>query len=126
MSGRIWEPTSWTPPADIDDDCIELCSAINISLPGVLTVESCCGHGKQPFQIWCLVKSLRAVAALAYWLDSCHSGAIGWRLIAITDCGERAGIFMIEGPVGSYAEGAARIADAIDQAAKPRQTSGWR
>ena len=35
----------------IDDECLEICYAMN-SLPGVSTIESCCGHYKDPYRIW--------------------------------------------------------------------------
>jgi hypothetical protein len=37
----------------MDDECIALCNAMN-ALPGITTVESCCGHGGlgSPFRIW--------------------------------------------------------------------------
>lgn len=41
----------WSVPFDMDTECIDLCVALN-SLPGIETVNSCCGHGKQPYWIW--------------------------------------------------------------------------
>jgi hypothetical protein len=35
----------------IDIECRSLVSAINF-LPGIKTIESCCGHGNTPFHIW--------------------------------------------------------------------------
>ncbi|MCK9574724.1 MAG: hypothetical protein WC979_03290 [Candidatus Pacearchaeota archaeon] len=35
----------------IDLQCVEIIEAMN-SLPGVMTIESCCGHDKTPFRIW--------------------------------------------------------------------------
>jgi hypothetical protein len=35
----------------MDDEVLELCNAMN-ALPGIETVESCCGHGSGPFRIW--------------------------------------------------------------------------
>lgn len=35
----------------IDEEVIGLCRAIN-ALPGLHTVESCCGHGRSQFEIW--------------------------------------------------------------------------
>jgi hypothetical protein len=41
----------------MDDECIELCNAMN-ALPGIETTESCCGHAgfASPFRIWFKVK----------------------------------------------------------------------
>lgn len=39
----------------MDPEVIDLCDAIN-SLPGLETIESCCGHGASPFSIWFRVK----------------------------------------------------------------------
>lgn len=35
----------------MDKECIELCNILN-KLPGITTTESCCGHGKDSFQIF--------------------------------------------------------------------------
>lgn len=35
----------------MDKESIPLCDAIN-ALPGLKTIESCCGHGEKPFMIW--------------------------------------------------------------------------
>jgi hypothetical protein len=35
----------------MDPECVELCDTMNC-LPGIVTFESCCGHGKGPFRIW--------------------------------------------------------------------------
>ena len=39
----------WVPPEDMDEECIALCVAMN-KLPGISTIESCCGHGKYPYR----------------------------------------------------------------------------
>jgi hypothetical protein len=41
----------------MDEDCLDLCNAMN-ALPGIETTESCCGHGGlgSPFRIWFKVK----------------------------------------------------------------------
>ena len=33
-------------PGNMDRECVRLCDALNMS-PGIQTVASCCGHGKQ-------------------------------------------------------------------------------
>jgi hypothetical protein len=36
---------------EVDSECRELVNALNL-IPGASTLESCCGHGKEPFRIW--------------------------------------------------------------------------
>ena len=38
-------------PEDLDAACVSLFKAMN-QLPGIITTESCCGHGRGPFHIW--------------------------------------------------------------------------
>ena len=55
---------------DIDDkDCIDLCKALN-RIPGIMTVESCCGHGRTNYHIFFLAKSLEGLAPIAYFLNA--------------------------------------------------------
>lgn len=35
----------------MDPEVVDLCKVIN-ALPGVITSESCCGHGETPYRIW--------------------------------------------------------------------------
>ena len=37
--------------SEFDREVAPLCRVIN-DLPGLLTTESCCGHGTRPFRIW--------------------------------------------------------------------------
>lgn len=39
----------------IDKECLDLCNAMN-SLPSIVTVNSCCGHGKSPLRIFFSVR----------------------------------------------------------------------
>ena len=39
------------PYNEMDPEVVTLCKALN-ALPGVVTTESCCGHGKDTFKIW--------------------------------------------------------------------------
>jgi hypothetical protein len=41
---------------EMDKEAIPLCNALN-SLPGIKTIESCCGHGNEPFRIWFVVRN---------------------------------------------------------------------
>jgi hypothetical protein len=58
---------------NMDPECVRLCRAMN-GLPGIKTIESCCGHGEKPFRIWFMADKLESLPRLLYWFDSCHSG----------------------------------------------------
>src|SRR6202451_2161699 len=103
--------TPWTAPAGIDPECRLLCEAM-CAFPGIRTIESCCGHGRQPFKVWFLADSLAALPHLLYWFDSCHSGVPGWRVYVHTDCGRSPACFVAYGPVGDLA-GAVKTATAM-------------
>jgi hypothetical protein len=104
---------AWKVPEGIDAECVEICQALNQS-QGVRTVESCCGHGEQPFRIWFKVTRLSDLPYVLWHFDRCHCGFYGWRVIAKTDCGMSPVSFMIEGPIGQQAyEEASKIAAII-------------
>lgn len=92
---------SWAPPADMDPECVALCVALN-GLPGIQTIESCSGHGKDPFRVWFIARDLEVLPALCYWFDICHCGFRGWFVTVTTDCGRSPVHFRIEGPAGAY------------------------
>lgn len=50
---------------DWDPEVVPLCDALN-SIPGIQTLESCCGHGTQPFKIWFEAESV-AILNLILW-----------------------------------------------------------
>lgn len=109
----------WTPPDDLDPECLALCVALN-ALPGIRTIESCCGHGTDPFRIWLRADSLEDLPAVAWHLDWCHVGFEHWRLVAQTDCGMSPISFVVEGPAGAYGEAdsiAAQIMACVTQLA---------
>ena len=81
-------------PADVDSECRALCEAMN-ALPGIETVESCCGHGKEPFRIWFIVRSLKYLPRLVYYTVPCHVGFL-WRCRVTTDCGMSPVFFLVE------------------------------
>lgn len=56
-------------PSDIDTECIELCETINL-IPGLQTVESCCGHGTREFAIWLIAEHIDALRPLLYYIDT--------------------------------------------------------
>jgi hypothetical protein len=92
----------WEPPAGMDPEAIGLCRAMN-AFPGIVTTESCCGHGEKPFRIWFLAGSLKVLPALLWCFDACHSGQRGWSVTASTDCVADHVTFVAEGPCGGYA-----------------------
>lgn len=69
----------------MDTECLALCDAMN-KMPGIQTVESCCGHGEEEFRIWFMAENLESLPALLYWFDGCHSGIYGWSVQVKTDC----------------------------------------
>ncbi len=83
----------------MDKECKELCEAVNL-LPGIRTIESCCGHGKIEYHIWFITEGLDHLPALLYWLSACHSGQSGWLCRVTTDCAMSPVTFLIEGPKG--------------------------
>lgn len=86
----------------MDKECIELCDAIN-ELKGILTANSCCGHGNDPYRIWLKTSDLKALPDLLYWFDKCHIGYDGWHMEIYTDCAKSYPTLMIEGPIGEQA-----------------------
>lgn len=86
----------------MDNECTKLCEAMN-GLPGIQTIESCCGHGKDPYRIWFTVEGLEFLPDLLYWFDGCHCGCAGWRVFVKTDCAKSPACFVVEGPVGEQA-----------------------
>lgn len=88
----------WPPPG-MDEGCQELCTAIN-AIPGIITTESCEGHGQTPYLIFFRAQHLQVLPPLLYWFDSCHTGVRGWRVYVYTDCACSPTRFVIEGPVG--------------------------
>ncbi len=103
----------------MDVECVALCDALN-GVPGVRTISSCCGHGREPYRIWVTVESLEALPPMLYWFDGCHCGHYGWRVLARTDCAMGPAVFRIEGPIGAYAQ-AGEIAELINDAGDPSE-----
>ena len=102
-----------TLPSNIDSEVRKLCEAMN-ALPGIETIESCCGHGARPLKVWFYATSLKALPRLIYYLSSCHSGAVGWTCKAITDCGMSPVKFLVEsGDMGQLAYNEARTIAAL-------------
>jgi hypothetical protein len=95
------EDGQWNPPVGIDPEVVSLCRAMNL-FPGIFTIESCCGHGRDPFGIYFMATSLDALPSLLYWFSACHTGQEGWRVRVYTDCSADHATFVAEGPVGGY------------------------
>lgn len=103
-------------PGGMDSECVELCNAINL-IPGLRTIESCCGHGKSNFLVFLKVEGdlgIENLPKLLYWLDPCHVGFRWWCKVK-TDCGMSPATFYIESVVqGEEAyKQAKEIADSI-------------
>ena len=108
----------------MDKECIKLCDAINL-IPGIKTIESCCGHGKGPYRIFFKAESLDALPDILYCIDGCHTGEYGWKVDVGTDCCKSPATFCIEGPVGESAYKAADvIADFIIKDVKEEAEGG--
>lgn len=84
----------------MDAKCIELCDTLN-SLPGIRTSESCCGHGRESFDIWLYVESMQHLVILGRVLDRRYGCPEGWTLVVDnTDQPENCPIFWLtSGPV---------------------------
>jgi len=69
----------------MDKECIPLCDAIN-NIPGLRTVGSCSGHGKNPFRIYMEGKSVqhRNFLILMRALDRRYGGPWEWQIQLIT------------------------------------------
>ena len=103
-------------PGSMDSECIELCNAINL-IPGLRTIESCCGHGSSNFLVFLKVDGvlgIKNLPELLYWLDPCHVGFRWWCKVK-TDCAMSPTTFYIESEVkGEEAyKQAKEIADSI-------------
>lgn len=61
----------------MDKECVRLCDAIN-KIPGLKTCWSCCGHGKEKFQVWFEVESVKNLPILLYFLDPQNSMLNYW------------------------------------------------
>lgn len=52
----------------MDEECIRLCDAMN-AVNGIITTESCCGHGKTPFCIWFKAISFKGLFFVSRCID---------------------------------------------------------
>lgn len=63
------EDLGWTPPDNLDEECLLLCRALN-DLPGIETTASCSGHGKEPLRIWFQAQTIVNLFVLARALST--------------------------------------------------------
>lgn len=68
----------------MDSECVAICDAIN-RIPGLRTVESCCGHGDLTFSVWFKVDDPENLPLLLYYIVPCHIG-FKWNCLVHTDC----------------------------------------
>lgn len=94
-------------PDDMDQECIKLCDAMN-SLPGVVTNESCCGHGVRPFRIFFTCTSFDSLLHLTR--ESEHES---WKIECRHWNGNDNLGFILEGLSGGYSEANALAEDLI-------------
>jgi hypothetical protein len=93
-------------PADMDPECIPLCTAMN-KLPGIRTFESCHGHGQQPMWIFFWAADMRSLRSfLKLVADS------PWRVNATYATWGEGLYFCLEGPP-QYAD---KLANKIETA----------
>ena len=88
---------------ELDYEVKSLVEALNM-YEGIETISSCCGHDERPFRIWFSAEQIEHLAPVVYVFDSCHCGFRDWFVEVITDCSMNRAIFMIEGPIGAYAQ----------------------
>jgi hypothetical protein len=118
------DPYSFDPTdSSLDPEVVRLCTSLN-RIPGLGTVESCCGHDSEDFIVWFRARDLNVLRFLARLLcPRLHASAPGSReaMLLITldhgNCMNEEGVlwFCLVGPPGhcSY-EAANRLADEID------------
>lgn len=90
-------------PHDIDPQCRALVEAMN-AMPGIRTTESCCGHGQNLFRVWFVPSNLKRLPPLLYFFSENNTGIPGWRVEVYTDASMAPARFVVEGPVGAYAD----------------------
>jgi len=78
----------------MDAECIPICTALN-QLPGIRTVESCCGHGKAPHRVFFLPDTVESLSPILRAAESS-----GWHIDACWSNGAMVAMFMLQGPTG--------------------------
>ena len=59
-------------PEDVDAHCVSLCNLLN-RIPELQTIESCCGHFKNPYMVFFICNDLRVLRRLARVADRNYS-----------------------------------------------------
>jgi hypothetical protein len=93
--GYLVENMAWA-----DKEVVPLVNALNI-MRGIVTVESCSGHGNASFYICFYAETVNAVQRLFDLISSRR----GWRIIfeAVGTEGKRSFMFTLKGPMGERA-----------------------
>jgi len=81
-------------PPDIDRECIALCDALNC-LPGIMTFESCCGHGIHPHRIFFNADTIQDLRPIVT-----STSSSGWAVECRYANGSDTIYFLLEGPRG--------------------------
>ena len=86
--------------SQIDKECRKLCRALNAFPEAVYTVESCCGHGEEPYHIWFKVRNLAILSTIVSLIDEYDA----WKIeVNKDDDDDENPLFLLEGPVGAEA-----------------------
>jgi hypothetical protein len=80
-------------PADVDCECVSLCNTLN-RLPGLMTYESCCGHGWHPFWVWFRCDDIDTLSRLGRAVDRRYSDG-NWEIVLDTKDGDPRGCFLL-------------------------------
>lgn len=75
-------------PSDMDPECISLCSKLN-ELDGIETVESCCGHLKNTYDIWFTCQDFVSLAILSRAVDKRYAGTNKLWVVLSETCDNR-------------------------------------
>lgn len=70
----------------VDPECISVIKAIN-AVPGLATTGSCCGHGRQPFEVWFKLtdtKKIHNLQVIAFATDRRYCCPVGWHAELVT------------------------------------------
>lgn len=76
---KILDKPKMQLPADIDEECIEICNTLN-KLPDTETSESCQGHGKHPFWIFFKCTNIDVLTRLGRAVDKRYSDG-NWEIL---------------------------------------------
>lgn len=63
----------------MDTECILLCDTLN-EISGLKTIESCCGHSREPYRIWMKVSDPHGLRVLGRCNSRNYSSGI-WRVV---------------------------------------------